>query len=517
METIQERRAAQTGAGMKRRILRNPWFTLFTLVSMICLYVFFTKIHPLYIHDLDDWLYVYHARAGYPDVTDWNPTKILPEVLMPLVSYLGVYFLYPLSGDYIQSLCDAYAIVLTLLIGGYLVLTAKLLKKQFELSDLPLTLLMGIFLLGHFLPFLTEEGNNQHLFYSINVTCVFNYVIPALWNFILCLWFLQREKQEGEITSSAFNTGILIFLIYLAIFSSLWQSVILMSLFGTRLLFALIQGIAGNRRKGKKAVTWPFLLGYAREHQMELLSLCAWFAAMILELSGGRASFSTAKEFQLGTAVKTCIHFVLEMNPVFLVSVIGINLAGLLAALYRWKTKGEKEILTGQLELLGCMILCGTFVVLLGAKVGPGYLPRSDVMITWMLWLMLITITSLSYLAKLQPKLMWILPVSLFMLFCGTVLHEGAYANPYIYQQPPAVVKAVDEDIIAQIQEADRAGEESVEVHIPVEGSDGWPLDLNLTPNRISQALYRHGLTKRPIDVILVPDPQKDIEFQIHS
>lgn len=512
METIQKQRLSQAGPGTKGRIRSNPCFALFILISTLCLYVFYTRIHPLYIHDLDDWLYVYHTRAGYPDITDWNPTKVLPEVLMPLVSYIGAYLIYPITGDYIQSLCNAYAVTLTLLIAVYLIFTARLLKKWFALDDITLTTVMVIFLLGHFLPFLTREENNQHLFYSINVTCVFNYLIPALWNFLLCLWFLRAEKPCWK--GSAPKLGILIFLIYLAIFSSLWHSVILMSLFGMRLLVALIEGIAQNRREGRKAVSWPYLLGYAKENLPKLLALLTWFAAMILEVSGERAAYSSMGSFQLGTAVVVSIRFLLDMNPVFLASVIVINLAGLLIALYRWKRKGEQEILLRQLELLGCMVLCGVFVVLVGAKVGPNYLPRSDIMISWMLWLMLITIVTLSWLVKLQPKLMWFLPILAFMLFCETVLHENSYANPYIYQQPPAVVKAVNDDIIAQIQAADELGEAAVEVHIPVEGSDGWPLDMDLTPGRLSQALYRHGLTKRPIEVTLVPDPQKDVQFQ---
>lgn len=507
-----EHRLSQAGAGTKGRIRRNPCFALFILISVLCLYIFYTRIHPLYIHDLDDWLYVYHTRAGYPDITDWNPTKVLPEVLMPLLSYIGALLVYPITGEYIQSLCNVYAVTLTLLITAYLVFTARLLKKQFHLDDLTLTTLMVIFLLGHFLPFLTKESGNSHLFYSINVTCVFNYLIPALWNFILCLWFLQPEKLDGK--GSAPKLGILIFLVYLAIFSSLWHSVILMSLFGMRLLFALIRGIIRNKQEGRKAVSWPFLLGYAKENLSKLLALLAWFTAMILELTGQRAATSSGGAFLLGTAVATCLESIRNLNPVFLAAVIGINLAGLLVALSRWKTRGETEILLGQLELLGCMLLCGIFVVLVAARVWPGYLLRSDVMITWMLWLMLITITTLSYLVKLQPKLMWVMPLLAMMLFCKTVLHENSYANPYVYQQPPAVVKAVDEDIIAQIQAADDAGETTVEVHIPEEGADGWPIDMDLTPMRIANALYRHGLTKRYIDVTLVPDPQKDVQFQ---
>lgn len=512
MDTIQEHRLPQAGEAAKRRIFRNPCLALFILISFFSLYIFFTRIHPLYIHDLDDWLYVSQPRAGYPDVTDWNPTKILPETLTPVISYLSVCLIYPITGDYIQSLCSGYAVTLSLLICVYMIFAAKVLKKQFQLEDLPLTILMSIFLLAHFLPFKTSELNNQHLFYSNNVTCVFNYLIPALWNFILALYFLQREKGKK---ATAAGVGLLILCIYLAVFSSLWHSVIFMSLVGMRLLFALIEGIARNKQEGRKAVTRPFLLSYARENLAKLLMLCLWFVAMALEVTGQRAVSSLEGPFLLGTAVIVCLRSVLDMNRIFLASVVVINMVGLAVGLRRRKTKGEMEILHRQLELLGCMILCGTFVVLLGGKVGPNYLPRADVMISWMLWLMLMTITTLSYLVKLQPKLMYILPVLAFILFCEAAIHGGTYGESYIYNQPPAVIKAMNDDIIAQIQEADAAGKEVAEVHVPVDGTDGWPLDLNLTPIRIAQALYRHGLINRPMDVVFVRDPQKDIALHI--
>ena len=513
-EAVQERLAGQK-AGREKRILGDLYMILFAAVTFVCLFIYYTKVHPLYIHDLDDWLYVYNPRAGYPDVTEWNPTKVLPETLMPLMSYIGVYFVYPITGDYIQALCDVYAVTVAALIVTYMILTAKLLKKRFTTEELPLTLLMGVFLLGHFLPFLTGESGSQHLFYSINVTCVFNYLIPGLWNFILCLWFLNAEKPGWHSPLDAAKKGLLIGAVYLAIFSSLWHSVILMSLFGIRLLFALIQGIRENKRKGKKWISWPFLLGYAKEHLPKLLALCAWLLAMVMEVTGYRATLNPLGKFMLKDAVKVCLETVLAMNRGFLTGVVVINAAALCAALCRRGKMGETEFILHQLELLGSMLLCGIFVVLVGAKVGPNYLSRSDIHISWMLWLMLITVCSLAYLIQVQPKLLWGLPVLLYVLFFATVIQKGSFAESYIFNQPPAVVKAADDDMIAQIQAADQAGESSVEVRIPAAGSGGWPLDQQLTPGRISQALYRHGLTQRPMDVTLVPDPQKDAELHI--
>lgn len=98
-------------------------FFIFTMiiigVSLLC---FFIKIHPLYIYDTDDWTYISYSRPAWPTVKQWNPTKILPEILMPLSAELGVRFIYPFTGDYIGSMAVTFGIVLVVFIMGYLVL-----------------------------------------------------------------------------------------------------------------------------------------------------------------------------------------------------------------------------------------------------------------------------------------------------------------------------------------------------------------------------------------------------------
>lgn len=490
----------------------GPALTIFALFAFASLFLFYSRVHPLYVHDFDDWLYVWCPRPGYPDPTQWNPTKLLPETVMPLVSYFAAYFVYPISGDYIQALCDTYAVFLSAILVVYLLFTGKLLKKWFSLSDGALTMVLIFFFLSHFLPYLTRPFGNQHLFYSINVTCVFNYLIPGFWNFILCLYFLRVEKVHWAQSGEEVKKGILIFCVYLAIFSSLWHSVILMSLFGTRLLFALIDGIRDNREEKQKA--WPFLWNYAKTHAAKLVALAFWFLAILMELTGERAA-ATDMPFHLGTSVRTCLYEVFSLNRTFLISVALINALAVGLALYRRKEAENGKFLYQQLEIGFSMFLCGTFLVLVGAKVTPDYLERSDVMISWMLWLMLMSVFSLGYLIKKQPKILYILPVLILILSCKTVVRSESFAEHYFYDQTPAVVKAVSSDIVAQIQAADQAGLTEVEVHVPVHGSDGWPLDDVLTPYRIAQALYDHNLTDNCMDVTLVPDPQKDLELHV--
>lgn len=45
---------------------------------------FFTIAHPVYPFDIDDWGNMISMRWAHPIPYDWNPTKVLPEMLLPL-------------------------------------------------------------------------------------------------------------------------------------------------------------------------------------------------------------------------------------------------------------------------------------------------------------------------------------------------------------------------------------------------------------------------------------------------
>ena len=59
------------------------------VIIFVFVVVFYTYFHPLYIFDTDDWTYIAANRVPLPSTDAWNPTRILPEVLMPLTASLG--------------------------------------------------------------------------------------------------------------------------------------------------------------------------------------------------------------------------------------------------------------------------------------------------------------------------------------------------------------------------------------------------------------------------------------------
>lgn len=81
--------------------------------SFLIVLLFFTVVHPLYIYDMDDWTYVIQTRKEIPLWKNWNPTRVLPETLMPLTAEIGIRLFMSFDGDYILSMGIAFAIVLS--------------------------------------------------------------------------------------------------------------------------------------------------------------------------------------------------------------------------------------------------------------------------------------------------------------------------------------------------------------------------------------------------------------------
>lgn len=73
---------------------------------------------PIVPFDTDDWCYMGYYRLPIPIWGDWNPSRVLPEVMMPYVSIFAARVIYPLTGDYIGSITWMYAFVVTAFISA---------------------------------------------------------------------------------------------------------------------------------------------------------------------------------------------------------------------------------------------------------------------------------------------------------------------------------------------------------------------------------------------------------------
>lgn len=90
---------------------------LLLILLFIGLFIFYSRLVPIVPFDTDDWCYMGYYRLPIPIWGDWNPSRVLPEVMMPYVSIFAARVIYPLTGDYIGSITWMYAFVVTAFIS----------------------------------------------------------------------------------------------------------------------------------------------------------------------------------------------------------------------------------------------------------------------------------------------------------------------------------------------------------------------------------------------------------------
>lgn len=119
---------------MLDKIKRNKSLAVIWVGVFIAMLIYYIAAHPLYIYDVDDWAYVNSVREALPSLQQWNPTKILPETMMPFISFLSAYIIYPVNCDYIEALSIGYAVFISIIISTYAGMVGVLLKKIYNIS-----------------------------------------------------------------------------------------------------------------------------------------------------------------------------------------------------------------------------------------------------------------------------------------------------------------------------------------------------------------------------------------------
>ena len=113
------------------------WIAFCSLL-FVCLCVFFIKIHPIMLFDADDWTYLAFTRTSklLPSRNEWNPTRILPENLMPLAGYLGKPFLMQAGENSYDAVTANMGLMLAVFVLAYVVLATRALGERLRLGIL---------------------------------------------------------------------------------------------------------------------------------------------------------------------------------------------------------------------------------------------------------------------------------------------------------------------------------------------------------------------------------------------
>lgn len=489
----------------KQTLYKAAWY----LLVFGFMFLWFTRIKPLVAYDGDDWLYLSYTRKAVPIWKDWNPARVLPEVLMPFCGAVAAYLLTPITGDYIGSITIVSALVTSGFITVYVCCFGKLMERVFNLPALRSIFLSMLFFLLHFLVFRDNLSHNNYLFHCWDLTCVFYYLIPALLNCSLVMYMTANPGYQDLLkTGSLEKKGLFAMAVYFAIFSNLPASVILAIYCGGRILVSLIGSLKGKFN----------LKVYLQNNLLHLLILVAWLVSVVFELCGGRAQDDMGYRLPLLQGLKETVYRFLIMvkgsnNAFLLFTAAVITAAVVLLFLSKLKKDMDKRFLALTGENLICTVVMLAAVIVLCVAVDITYVTRSEYLFGLYFYGFLILLMALAYVLHRLPKLWVAIPVVLCVLASEINTGEMTFPDSNLQNCEAAICAAIDNDIIDQIVTADEAGQTEMTLHVPISLYAGnWP-HSDFVGDRIAVTLYEHGMLDRLISVTVEPDPEMNRKY----
>ena len=474
------------------------------LLVFVWFFVFFTQVHPLVIYDGDDWRYIAYTRQALPSWNEWNPSRVFAECFQPLMGYFAAYVLTPLLGDYFRAQTVSVALLLSVMVTAYLWLFYRVMlgTDGGRFRALSMT---AIFLLFHFLILKTQRTGNPYLFWSANVTCVYNYLMPMLLNASLVL-LMMREGRLGEIfhRCSPVAAGFLSFWIYFAIFSGVFHSIVFVAFLGWYALFDLRKEQGGWR---------AFVVAY----RAELVVLALWLFSLVIETQGGRARAIGRPFFQLPWGETFQSAFVLWHQLNTGVAAFGIVISILAAVGIGRGRRSENEQKTWTLLVLSAfsMVVVFVYLFLVCTKASPNYFERSDVAGCGLFYLLLLTCLAMNYFICRHPSFVRVLPILTFVVLIASLNPNRGFYPSTMGHVPEKTCDAIDHDILAQLVAAEQAGEEQVTLHVPVGNAQtNWPHDRFLK-DVLNNTLTRHGVLAYPLEIEIQPDLEMNRKYHL--
>lgn len=467
--------------------------------------LFLTKLHPIALFESDSWYYAYHHRHPWPIWQNWNPSRVFPEVFMPLVTSFSAYVIYPITQDYFFSLTIGYALVVSAGVTLLMWMVFRHFRKQGS-GPLESFAITALFLICHFLVLCSAKTDNKYMLLTDNTCTYFYYVLPNLLNCVLVLWLTDDPKLLFFFSPKyRVRKSIFAMLAYFCVFSNLWGSMISCVYAGVALLVCFI--------KAKKH-TKHWFSRFLKKYVVLILLLVMWLFSLWFEFNGGRSSqirtlqFAEALTNTLSLAksvLSTVSQPFIWLSAILCVGGLGVTL---------WKRDwGEIEL---ALYAVITALLVAVYLVLTCAVAAPGYITRPDTFYGLFFYAMLALLILFRQMMRHLPPIRLIVPLCLVILACECNTSNITYLNSMHYNLSAEVCYSVDNDILQQLQSAIEAGKKKTVLYVPqFDTEDNYPLAL-YAKNRIPTHLYKMGVLPRNIKVTeMIPTKDKNKVFRI--
>lgn len=468
-------------------------------------------VHPQVILDYDDWSYVSYLRIPIPWPSFWNPSRVLPELLMPLAGFAGslVYRLFPSLG-YIMAETLVFSVIITAFEFLYVFLTARFIVRHFSLSSCYGVPVAVMFLLMHFWAFRTELIGNEYLLRTTNLTCCFFYLIPVLLNYIL--FFILENNRELLINFfSADNWKkkfIILILLYFTVFSNLFANVVIAVYAFIRIIVSLFSC--------KKTENNRFNV-FVKENSVYFFILIMWLVSLAFDAFGGRAkvSYGTVDSYSQALFKTDGLKLIIgkfgnaldSMNKYFaLFSILMLIVAGItLLFSFIKKREGFRHEMEVAFILMISQVLITVYILLLCMMVSQRYIFRSDVLITVFGSFFIILCVAVVYVSTKLKAGVW--PVIAICIIAAVMSNTPGYTFKDSYSiditLSPEKCIAVSQDLVDQVIAAEANGQSEMDLYVMLTidmGCQNWP-QCSYMQDVFKTTMVRHGIMKGDIAI----------------
>lgn len=444
------------------------WIMTWTVIAAGVL-IYFEFANPIYMRTADDWFNIVNRRYALPVYGTYNPGKILPETLFPVIGELARWLVYPFNHDFISAVTVMSGIVLTVLAVIYFYEILSCTAGDMHTNG-KIVLLFSVVLL-HFVLY----HNGRNMFSNSNLTDMYHYVAVYLINASAVCHFMKRKNGSGM-------KALELLLIYLCFFSNMFQNILL----AVYAFYRMVRDIYMDENKKisnilQKNLVWIVCLGF-------------WMVDLFIEKTGKRASELAMREidFDIMASVRSCLQTYMSIRmEVKLV----LLLFGMAAMILYIRQNTVKRIMKDFFihKQLGILVLSsltvGVYLLLLDAYTNAGlYLNRTDVYNTLLFYPGIISLICVRYVIHNSKAVYCVMPILVYIMLFQSVFHSNVY---YRYEHNMEM-KEFECEVIQKMIEADREGVKEVQItttkDLVDEASKQW------LEERIPEVLYRYGV-----------------------
>ena len=479
----------------------------FIAITFLFFLFFFTKMYPIVISTTDDYYAFANHRHVLPEWRGSEPARVFPEVFMPLASQGAGLLFRIFGGNILDWLTFSWAVWTAAAVTGLVAMLYHLFRKR-GVSDLLICAGLVVFLLMHFWIFKQRGQDGSIYMLHTEYACTyFHYVIPNLMNAILALWlYLDRDIHELFKPGKYLKKALFVFYAYISIFSNLWGSMILGAYLGATLLIGLVNGF--RKKVG--------LRNWIKEHYVLLLLTVVWFAAQLFDLSGARAA-AVGQDFAatLGRVWNAMLDTARKVNLRYALF-CGLLIVGGLVSFFMRKDKKSLGFI-GKLALM--LVLTVAYLLLSCSKTGEKYVIRPDVFYGAFFFGAVIVMLCFFELLRRFPVGKLILPLLLLFILVDCNSMGRTYKDSITDYRGETVEthNRINQDILAQLQEAETAGKKETVIYIPdYNNADNWPYS-KFSEEQIAKGFYKLGALKEEVVITeIIPDSRKNIELGVN-